>query len=235
MNIGTYLVSYEAIGATLKNVTGGVRAPGFTLIELLIVVAIIAILAAIAIPNFLEAQMRAKVSRAKADLNSLATAMESYAIDNNAYAYGVLPGWDPREQHNWGFMNEDLTTPVSYMTSLQDDPFNVMYYAGDNDGNVMTGGVVPAPAGSVLARYRTMQKKVWPGPNSSATPESWVGWYNMTVGGIGASRDTPFIMCSPGPDRTQNVIPPMYPLTYDPSNGTVSSGDITYVAGGGFR
>jgi prepilin-type N-terminal cleavage/methylation domain-containing protein len=51
----------------------------FTLIELLIVVAIIAILAAIAVPNFLEAQVRAKVSRAKADIRSLATALESYA------------------------------------------------------------------------------------------------------------------------------------------------------------
>ena len=49
----------------------------FTLIELLIVVAIIAILAAIAVPNFLEAQIRAKVSRVLSDQRSLATAMEA--------------------------------------------------------------------------------------------------------------------------------------------------------------
>src|SRR6059058_569753 len=58
---------------------------GFTLIELLIVVAIIAILAAIAVPNFLEAQTRAKVSRVRADARTVATAIESYAVDNNKY------------------------------------------------------------------------------------------------------------------------------------------------------
>lgn len=54
---------------------------GFTLIELLIVVAIIAILAAIAVPNFLEAQTRAKVAKGVADMRTLATAIESYRID----------------------------------------------------------------------------------------------------------------------------------------------------------
>jgi type II secretion system protein G len=58
---------------------------GFTLIELLVVVAILAILAAIAVPNFLEAMARAKVSRVSSDLRAAATCLEAYRIDNNAY------------------------------------------------------------------------------------------------------------------------------------------------------
>lgn len=101
---------------------------GFTLIELLIVVAIIAILAAIAVPNFLEAQVRSKVSRAKADMRSIATAVESYAVDNNKYPPAVEYG----SMFMWGDVNMPpyhmktssyFTTPISYMSSLPSDVF----------------------------------------------------------------------------------------------------------------
>lgn len=58
---------------------------GFTLIELLIVVAIIGIIAAIAIPNLLNAIDRGKQKRTMADLRSVGTAVETYSIDNNDY------------------------------------------------------------------------------------------------------------------------------------------------------
>ncbi|RMG44293.1 MAG: prepilin-type N-terminal cleavage/methylation domain-containing protein [Acidobacteria bacterium] len=58
---------------------------GFTLIELLIVVAIIGIIAAIAIPNLLNAIDRGRQKRTMADMRSIGTAVEAYSVDENQY------------------------------------------------------------------------------------------------------------------------------------------------------
>ncbi len=95
---------------------------GFTLIELLIVVAIIGILAAIAVPNFLNAQVRAKISRVYSDLKSLGTALEMYGVDHGKYPGGEF--WDTSkwwEKHTYRF--HVLTTPVAYMSTIPIDPF----------------------------------------------------------------------------------------------------------------
>jgi len=88
---------------------------GFTLIELLIVVAIISILAAIAVPNYLTAQVRAKIAKVQGDMENVAVAMEAYRADNNDYPPGL----------GGAFFRElaPLTTPVAYMTVIPLDPF----------------------------------------------------------------------------------------------------------------
>jgi len=100
---------------------------GFTLIELLIVVAIIGILAAIAVPNFLNAQTRAKIARVEADAKNISTAIESYRLDTNEYLPDARSGLYVHFSLNWEdypSSGRHLTTPVAYMSSIPFDPFN---------------------------------------------------------------------------------------------------------------
>jgi type II secretion system protein G len=101
------------------------NAKGFTLIELLIVVAIIGIIAAIAIPNLLNAIDRGKQKRTMADLRSMGTAIEEYSIDNNFYPDAsdvaaledqVSPSYIRKlpEVDGWGLAFEVDSTPQTY-------------------------------------------------------------------------------------------------------------------------
>lgn len=189
------------------------RRTGFTLIELLIVVAIIAILAAIAVPNFLEAQTRAKVSRVRADVRTVATAMETYKIDNNKYPpaadfpRAALSGpWPATTAYFHSRIPSWLTTPIAHMTALPEDIF--------------IPGKYPQPGWNryIYFNYEEMVK-------SLATPSTLTSAQFQQTGG--------YLFYSHGPDKETNQPGAQYKpgingtwTRYDASNGTVSWGNI---------
>ena len=197
----------------------------FTLIELLIVVAIIAILAAIAVPNFLEAQVRAKVSRVKADQRSMATAIESYAVDwnrcplanneltkapNANYSSCISDYLNPLWSNQ--VAQTKLTTPVAYMTSIPMDPFKA-------------GGVVNIKTGKAgFGDYFTYNGYVCSTLNANHKDARAMG-YTWSLESPGPSRNT-----GGGGVKTllglENTNPGTTTSAYDPSNGTVSWGVV---------
>lgn len=208
---------------------------GFTLIELLIVVAIIAILAAIAIPNFLAAQTRSKVSRAKGEQQMLATGLESYFIDANVYPRPDVPS--SREANTYdgdgGYTADGvivpviLTTPISYITSVPHDPFKKNsrgYY--EYSGGPGVAGIPGLPL-----------DQVWP-------PSGWIvtSYGPDVIDGNGAAPGTGTFAAYVGPLREESCWTDSYGganmtcdpadplqnlgLTYDPTNGVTSSGDV---------
>ncbi len=186
---------------------------GFTLIELLIVVAIIAILAAIAVPNFLEAQTRSKVSRCKADMRSLVTALESYCVDHNKYpppADTALnpPGANAWDQNDWfhSRIPNYLTTPVAYVTALYFDPFVTAATTFSS-----TRYPVATRVGERYVYYETEGMVQNLGDFWGGTLVPWLGKWAMY---------------GYGPDRTPFHGSKATLLPYDPTNGTVSPGNI---------
>lgn len=171
---------------------------GFTLIELLIVVAIIAILALIAVPNFLEAQTRSKVSRCKADMRSMATAIESYYTDHNRYPIGF--GY-PEGYARYRLAR--ITTPVAYMTSIPDDPFTTKLSGyGGSPGD--------KPSFIYLLRYYHNFPQYY-----DTFPE-----FKLCVNG----RDIMWTLTSQGPVHPDTTY--IIWIPYDPTNGTISFGII---------
>jgi type IV pilus assembly protein PilA len=94
---------------------------GFTLIELMIVVAIIGILAAIAIPNFLKFQAKSKQSEAKTNLKAVYTAQTSYFGEFNTYNTFDKVNWEPvgtaRYKYGLGTASSIPTPPAAGSTT----------------------------------------------------------------------------------------------------------------------
>jgi len=96
----------------------------------MLVIVIIAILSLIAVPNFLEAQVRAKVARVNSDTRAIAAAIHQYQVDNNSLPLDPVEG---QVLLAWGEDEKDrayvaMTTPIAYITKPPVDPFSYEDY-----------------------------------------------------------------------------------------------------------
>ena len=213
------------------------REGGFTLIELLIVVAIIAILAAIAVPNFLEAQTRSKVSRTLADMRSVSVAIESYMVDTNNIPLPVPWRFNYSQAHfiaEWlvlyappgtshsvpgPYPGTLLTTPIAYMTTIPVDMFNTKmllrdrsYWGVDRKVNAASAVYSGFPLNRPTKVRDDFRRSMIP----ALIPENYH-----------------YALESAGPDLLwwQNTGQNAESWFYDPTNGTVSYGQILYFQG----
>jgi type II secretion system protein G len=183
---------------------------GFTLIELLIVIAIILILIAIALPNFLEAQTRAKVTKVQGEMRSMGTAIEAYFTDYNHY---------PKDGDDFEIIDPSLfnvqdrlkviTTPVAYITDLPSDPFHqeLLGYQGEE----------------------FLFSNPPPFTYSYNTPD---GFYDQGLGSNAGKPDA-YGLSSPGPSLIFDSVAAQGALPYSATNGTKSAGDILRLVGSG--
>lgn len=196
------------------------RFRGFTLIELLIVVAIIAILAAIAVPNFLEAQTRAKVSRSASDMRTIDTALQTYVVDNNNEPAVDGTASPPAGSYSnwWGFVSHRLTTPIAYIGSRPTMPFIDTHVLNFWKG---MGGTQNNQPYTII---RDTSTSMWPVGknvgNNAGLPPVVISqqWRDL-------NDKSGYVIYTAGPDRADGTVFGA-PQVYDATNGTVSFGDV---------
>lgn len=174
---------------------------GFTLIELMTVVSIISILAAIAVPNFLNAVIRAKTARSVAEQELILWALEMYSIDTDTYPDNREPGVSSAGDLSL------LTTPVPYLSVIPEDSF--LSEPKENRRSFIQEHRNGNPHYFYINFLQTNGERI------SLQPYGQRGSANYLIYGL-------------GPTFTNHD--PMLPndfIIYHPSNGTISMGIIS--------
>lgn len=198
------------------------RRNAFTLIELLVVIGIISILAAIALPNFMNATTKSRVVQAKMDLRSVATALTSYRLDHNKY---------PRVKNPLEFfavyLLPELTSPVSYLNPIRlKDPFGPVheyeepmrvedsFVAAEEYKLVLNSYTYTHyPSFAILQGNRDLLKE------------------GFCLASVGPDKQDSYIVDYPFPKYYRYPGDSVRDSVYNPSNGLISPGDIGFFGG----
>lgn len=177
----------------------------FTLIELLITVGIISILAAVAVPNFMEASARAKVSTARNDMRVLANAIEAYSVDYGRPPYDGEPGFT---YYGWVNSLSGLTSPVAYLTTPPADPFHASVGEPTRPGHThyLDGGKRQQSYDYSSAYWNAIGFDI-------PMTKTWRAHFGSSAWKISSA----------GPDLAHTF---GLAALYDPTNGTMSEGDL---------
>lgn len=180
---------------------------GMGFLELLIIVGILVILAGVVLGNYQDASVRAKLSRVLSDHRVCSMAIENYIVDHNS---------PPRMAHQFygdplfdeiysvpvsGVMSKSISTPVAYLTSAyMMDPF----MANNNQ----------APLDERLYTYQVIPEYIKWNPDSEFWPRALIFYGFWRLGSVGPDQ-----IFDHGFSNSAQLI-------YDPTNGTVSRGNI---------
>jgi len=212
------------------------RRRAFTLIELLIVTAILGILGAIAVPNFLQARLRAQTAKTNGDMDAVAKAVMMFRLDQNhfppatdnlgeSYVSGkvdfmYIEEFVTFQTSKAGTPVACLTSPIPYLSQAPLDPFSndpvLPYgYAGGRIGYIITsfGPDRDQNEGINDLNHRGDIDE----PTAFLLADGEETEYSLMASFMGTSTR------QQSPARLRNYL---QARTYDPSNGLVSNGDL---------